>query len=528
MNGEAKSALLSLAQDHDPVRRLHALWTLQAVGLFSDDVAIRSMSDPDEYVRAWTVQLLTDNRRASLESRQEFVRRAKSDASPVMRLYLASAIQRLPAETAWNLIEALAQHAEDREDRNLPLLLWDGLAQRMHDSLDRAFLVADTTKIPQLADFIYWYAATFETTGLDRSIASLAQTAEVDLARRLAGLWLAMEPRANLPMPAIWKKIAPSLYESKDIHVRRLAEKLAAVFGDDSMFPRLRQTLADSSADAESRKHAFAVLDRSRDRESLSVLLPLLDDAAFRTKAINSLSRFDTPAVSEALITGFAKLSATERSLTLNTLCSRSSFALALLDAVTRGTIKRDQLTAFHIRQLTELHNTEVDQRIATTWGRILQSPAAKQAEIERLEKTFDEAPLWAYSANEGHVHFQKLCAQCHRIGNDGMRLGPELTGAGNSGIRYFHENIIDPNAVIGADFQMTVIDTKNGETVSGLIAAESPTALTLRTAAGELIIAKADIAKRTASDKSLMPEGLLEALGDREQLELLKFLTSN
>jgi len=81
---------------------------------------------------------------------------------------------------------------------------------------------------------------------------------------------------------------------------------------------------------------------------------------------------------------------------------------------------------------------------------------------------------------------------------------------------------------VIGTDFQMTVVDTKNGETVSGLIAAESPTAITMRTAAGESIIPKADIAKRTASDKSLMPEGLLEALGDREQLELLKFLTSN
>jgi len=199
-----------------------------------------------------------------------------------------------------------------------------------------------------------------------------------------------------------------------------------------------------------------------------------------------------------------------------------------LLDAIGKGTIKRDQLTAFHVRQLTELRNAEVDQRVTATWGRILQTPAEKQTKIERMEKTFNEAPLWAYSANEGRVHFQKLCAQCHRIGNDGAHLGPELTGAGNSGIRYFLENVIDPNAVIGADFQMTVIDTKNGETVSGLVAAESATAVTMRTAAGESIIAKADIAKRTASDKSLMPEGLLEALGDREQLELLKFLTSN
>jgi hypothetical protein len=63
---------------------------------------------------------------------------------------------------------------------------------------------------------------------------------------------------------------------------------------------------------------------------------------------------------------------------------------------------------------------------------------------------------------------------------------------------------------------------------VSGLVSSDKDAAVTLRTAAGDNVIAKSDIAKRETSDKSLMPEGLLESLGEREQIELLKFLTSN
>ncbi|HVY69714.1 MAG TPA: c-type cytochrome, partial [Verrucomicrobiae bacterium] len=192
------------------------------------------------------------------------------------------------------------------------------------------------------------------------------------------------------------------------------------------------------------------------------------------------------------------------------------------------GKLKRDQLTAYHVRQLTQLKNRDIDNRVTANWGRILQSPADKQAQIAKLGKIYDEAPLWAYDSGAGRQHFQKICAQCHRVGEEGARLGPELTGAGKNGARYFLENIIDPNAVIGADFQLTTVETEGGDVFSGIISAETPTSLTLRTTADPVVIAKGDIKRRETSDKSLMPEGLLDSLNGREQIELLKFLTSN
>jgi hypothetical protein len=90
----------------------------------------------------------------TLETR--LIQLAGSDPSPTVRLYLASAIQRLSPQTAWALIEALALHSEDAGDRNLPLLLWQSLAERMPGNVARAFKLADTTKIPVLADYIGW------------------------------------------------------------------------------------------------------------------------------------------------------------------------------------------------------------------------------------------------------------------------------------------------------------------------------------------------------------------------------------
>ena len=529
LSGDVVGALGGIFSGHvDPVVRLRALWTLDAVGHLTADVVERALQDPDEFVRGWGIQLATDRRRSTDAQQAKFVRMATEDPSPVVRRYLASAIQRVPEETAWKLAEALSRHGEDRDDRNIPLLLWDGLAQIMPRDVGRAFALAEGALLPQLADLVGWYAATMDGPALDRSVAAVAGTSGEDQRRRLAGLWLAMEPRANVPMPAAWKTVAPSLYGSSDVKVRRQAEQLAAVFGDDSMFPELRRQLADAKGGADARKHAFSVLSRAQDRPSLPVFLGLLDDGAFRPAAIGLLARFDGPEVATALLGRWDRFTEAERAAALAALTSRAVSATSLLDAVAAGRVKKEQLSSFHVRALAGLKDPDVDRRVKATWGRILQTPAEKQVLIRALEKTFGEAPLWAYSGDAGRKHFQRLCASCHRIGEDGVRLGPELTGAGKHGVRYFLENVIDPDAVVGADFQLTVVETRRGDTVSGVVGGETASAVTLRTTTGPVVVAKADIAKRETSERSLMPEGLLESLPDRERIELLKFLTAN
>ena len=515
------------SKNPDPVRRLSALWTLHGMGRLAEADLARALKDADPFLRGWAVQLLADDPAHVGKGLSLLAGMAARDSSPVVRRYLASVAQRVPPTVAWPVLEALSRHPEDSEDRNLPLLIWHALARRMPQDLGRAFAIVSKTPMTALADSIHWYAGTLDGEGLSRAVQGVASVSGELRRRRLTGLAHALGSRAGVSMPAAWRALAPSLYGDADLRIRRLADRVAAAFGDDSMFPRLRASLADGATDPDSRKHAFAVLSRGPDRGSLPVFLKLLDDPAFRVPSLRLLSRFDSPEVPPALVARFGSFGPPEKAAALGALTGRASYALPLLDAVASGKIPRDQLTALHVRQLTQLGNPEVDRRVAASWGRIQQTSSEKQAAIARLEKVFNEAPLWAFDGGAGRGHFQKLCSPCHRIGTDGARLGPELTGAGRNGIRYFLENIIDPNAVIGTDFQVTRVETRGGDVLSGLLGSETPSALTLRTTAGDVVVAKGDIVHRSTADTSLMPEGLLDPLSQREQVELLKFLTS-
>lgn len=525
VSAEARRRLEEVAgKEPEPVRRLGAYWALHRIGLPTSE----ALKDGDPSVRGWGIRLGTETPSVAERLAPTMLELASRETSPIVRRFLASAIQRLPSEAAWKVASALSMHPEDSEDRILPSLLWDGIALRMPSDPERAFQIAGKTGMTRLADWIWWYAGTLDGAPLERAVSEAGKGQGETLRRRLAGLWLAMEPRAGVAMPRAWAGMAERLYTSADPRVKNLAENLAAVFGDTSRFPLLRTVLADSSADLESRRHAFAVLSRGVDAASLPVFLGLLGDPGFRTAALRQLARFDSPEVTRALIAGFTGFSPEDRSETLGALTRRRGSALALLDSVAAGTVKRDQISAFQVRALVGLGDEEVNRRVSATWGRIGRSPAEKQALMGTLEKVFEEAPLWAYSGEAGRKHFQTLCAPCHRVGDEGARLGPELTGSGKHGVRYFLENVIDPDAVIGSDFQLTEVETRSGDTISGLVISETASALTLRGTGEPVVVPKSDILRRATSERSLMPAGLLESLGDRERIELLKFLTAN
>jgi putative heme-binding domain-containing protein len=95
------------------------------------------------------------------------------------------------------------------------------------------------------------------------------------------------------------------------------------------------------------------------------------------------------------------------------------------------------------------------------------------------------------------------------------------------NGADYFVENLVDPNAVVGPDYQLTTVITDDGRSLGGIIAEETPEALMLRTPEGPVTVPLAAIEERTTSAVSLMPAGILESLPEDEFLALVKFLTT-
>ena len=133
--------------------RLRYLWTLHSVAGFTEDIAKKNLKSNEEYIRAWAIQLSCETM-PSDALLTEFARMAREDKSPVVRLYLASALQRLPVAQRGEILEALLAHAEDSADQNLPLMYWYAAEPVAGQSVGAAAKLLTKTKIPQVREYI--------------------------------------------------------------------------------------------------------------------------------------------------------------------------------------------------------------------------------------------------------------------------------------------------------------------------------------------------------------------------------------
>jgi hypothetical protein len=79
---------------------------------------------------------------------------AEKDPSPIVRLYLASAVQRLPFANRWRILEGLVSHAEDIKDNNLPRMYWYALEPMVLGHEREALKLAAVGKIPILPEYV--------------------------------------------------------------------------------------------------------------------------------------------------------------------------------------------------------------------------------------------------------------------------------------------------------------------------------------------------------------------------------------
>ena len=152
---EVHRALAAILADHaEEPRRLRALWALHATGGLTESIARTALEQGSEFVRAWTVQLIGEEGRLSSGLKTLLAGMAAKDPSPVVRLYLASLLQRLPPDDRWEIGAALMSRAEDARDPAVPLMVWYGVEPL--DGVDgrRALSLAASAKLPLVREFM--------------------------------------------------------------------------------------------------------------------------------------------------------------------------------------------------------------------------------------------------------------------------------------------------------------------------------------------------------------------------------------
>ncbi len=208
----------------------------------------------------------------------------------------------------------------------------------------------------------------------------------------------------------------------------------------------------------------------------------------------------------------------------MNTLAARPAFGKALMDAVAVKKVPAADVPAEIVRQLRNLHDKDLDRRIAEVWGLIRATPADRLKLIAGWKRKLT-SPAPAPDLAQGRAVFARTCQQCHTLYGIGGKVGPDITGSNRPNLDYLLENVLDPSAVIPNEYKVTVLELKSGRVVTGIVKAETDAALTVALANETLTVPRGEIETRRPSDISMMPDDLLKPLTEPEVRSLFAYL---
>jgi putative membrane-bound dehydrogenase-like protein len=513
----------------DETRRLRGLWALHVTGGLTDERISKGLADPGAYVRAWTIQLALEQGRPADALLRLLADMARKDPSPVVRLNLASGLQRLPTSQRWEILDGLLSHSEDAADHNLPLMYWYAAEPLAERDPARALQLASAAKVaPLLAFMVRRIGSSGTAEALGLLVGALAKSDDPAVQRTyLRGLSEALKGRRQVQMPAGWTDAYAKLAASNHADVRSQALALAVTFGDPKAFTELRRVVAAVSSDTAGRQQALAALLAAKAPEMAPVLHKLLGEQALRGAALRGLAIYDDPNTPAVILAAYATFTSEEKRDALNTLAARPPYAKALLDAVAAKKLPAGEVSADIIRQLGNLQDKEIDKVIADVWGSVRPTAADRLKLIADYRKRLQAPAPAKPDLMLGRAMFAKTCQQCHTLFGMGGKVGPELTGSNRANLDYLLENILDPSAVIPKEYAATVIGLKDGRLVTGIVRAETAVALTVVTANETLTIPKDDVDVRKQSDVSMMPDDLLKPLAEDQVRALIAYLQS-
>jgi putative membrane-bound dehydrogenase-like protein len=516
------TALRNILDEHsNEDHRLRALWALHVTSGIDHAALVDLLNDDDVYVRAWAIQLLCEDMDPPQAALDQFTRMAEKDSSPVVRLYLASALQRMNADDRWSIAENLVEHGEDSDDHNIPKILWYGIEPLVPENPDRALELASRSEIPMLTQYI-----ARRLTDADRLTELVATIGNEEVLRDelLLGMRDGLEGRSDAVAPANWPAVFALLRREKS-DAASMALELALQFGDAVAAQALVDSLQSDSNSLEDQRRAIRGLAQRKRPELTPQLVALLDDETLRPDAIRAIASYDDVFLATTLLDRYDEFSQDEKLEVVHALSSRPSHGTQLMEAIKDGVVPKRDIPAYIARLMLRV----VGNRFLEVWGPIESESPEDSASFEIFRELLTDDALTAANKRKGRELYNQTCFACHQMYGEGGLVGPDLTGANRTDLTYLLGNILTPSAVIKDDYKMTMIFTNDGQVYSGVLLDEDERQVRLRTVSGDdpVVIAKSQIADREITELSMMPEGLLDHLSEAELIDLFAYLGS-
>jgi putative membrane-bound dehydrogenase-like protein len=240
--------------------------------------------------------------------------------------------------------------------------------------------------------------------------------------------------------------------------------------------------------------------------------------------AIESLSWANHPDLPSRLVQNFRNWTPSVQAAALSALTARPERLTVLAGALEDQQIARSQIPP-HIRQsLLGKGDTELSRR----FHKILSAVSSdRQAVSERYQNVLDQATV-AGDLQLGQAVFQRVCAQCHRVGQIGNDVGPPLRQLGDKSPSQLLTAIIDPSQEVDPKYSAYTLLTEDGLAITGLIVQETGNQIVVAEAGGkQTTLDRESLEQIQSTGLSLMPNGLEEQITPQQMVSLIAFLRS-
>lgn len=490
--------------------RMHALWTLDVLGALEEDTLVLGMKDPEPRVREQSAKLAESRVARAPALLGELIALAE-DSDPMVRFQVALALGE--ARDDARVMPALARiAARDAGDIWTRTAVLSSIANKPSELLEA--LASGSRKF-------------FETdaghTWLDELSLMVGAGRDQEAIRRLISRLVDAGSDASVLTRTV---------VAVGRGLKRAGGKPASLFSEGpsgriGMLVEEAARVAQGDGPVDHRLPAIALLAMGEPDRALKVLPGLLDSrqpGSVQLAAVQALGGLDDSSVGPLVLAQWRSMSPVVRREAAEVLFARRDRLESLLSALEAKTLLPGDIDPDRARQL-RMHK---DPELRSRAEKVLGSESAAARDRKALIESFRPALGMVGRPEQGKAVFLKTCATCHRAFGQGTDVGPDLATVTGRSPEDLLMHILDPNREVAPNYVNYNVAMEDGRVVSGIIASESATALTLKRAEGVTdVIPRSQIETVASTGLSLMPEGLEKGLSAQDFADLIAFLRS-
>lgn len=291
----------------------------------------------------------------------------------------------------------------------------------------------------------------------------------------------------------------------------------------DAMLTKSSATAIDPKAALKARTTAIDDLAVGKFAATQPTLVKLIDNrqpTEIQLAAIAVLGRFADPGVAKTLLDAWPKLSPSVKEPALEVLFARSERIDAMLAALEKNNFNAADLPPARVQTLLKTGDAARKARAEKLLGALRPSRRADVIAAYRPALTMSG------DVARGREIFKKNCIACHKAEGVGHEIAPNLSTVKARGAETILTNVLDPSREVNPQFVNYMLITDDGRTITGLISAESATAVTLKRAEGQTdTVLRVNIDELLATGLSLMPEGLEQKFDKQGMADLIAYI---